>query len=355
MKFSATQRISLAVLASALVCASGCGLIPHAAAPNRPSQELAVHPHAPRELTKVILPPYRIEPPDVLQIDAINVVPKAPYRLRTFDSLVLKVSNTLPDAPIEGTFVVEPGGVLNLGYPYGRVKVSGMSVDDARAAIETHLKQTLNDPILSLALGDIAGKQQISGEHLVTQDGTVTLGTYGSVLVIGQTLAEAKTSIERHLSQFLEEPEVSLDVYAYNSKNFYVVTQGAQLGDGVSKFPITGNETVLDAISQINGLTSVSSTTIWIARPGHTDDGCDQIMPVDWVGLTQRGDPTTNYQLLPGDRVYVAQDKLVATDNFLAKVISPMERIFGITLLGSSTVFNLKNGGQGGQQGGGGF
>src|SRR5690606_29662159 len=117
------------------------------------------------------------------------------------------------------------------------------------------------------------------------------------------------------------------------------ITQGAQLGDGVSKFPITGNDTVLDAIAQINGLTSVSSTKIWISRPGHTDTGCDQIMPVDWIGLTQRGDPTTNYQLLPGDRVYVAEDKLVNTDNFLAKLLAPVERIFGITLLGSSTVF----------------
>jgi polysaccharide export outer membrane protein len=204
-----------------------------------------------------------------------------------------------------------------------------------------------------LALGDIGGKQQISGQHLVTQDGTVTLGTYGSVLVIGQTLAEAKASIERHLSQFLEEPEVSVDVYAYNSKNFYVITQGAQLGDGVSKFPITGNETVLDAISQINGLTSVSSTKIWIARPGQNAAGCDQLLPVDWIGLTQRGDVTTNYQLMPGDRVYVADDKLVATDNYLAKLISPIERVFGITLLGSSTIFSVKRGGNFG--GGGGF
>src|SRR5207342_2821414 len=98
---------------------SGCGIIPHAAAPNRPAGELAVHPEAPRELTKVILPTYRIEPPDVLQIDAIHVVPKSPYRLRTFDSIVLQVANTLPEAPIAGTFVVEPGGVINLGQPYG--------------------------------------------------------------------------------------------------------------------------------------------------------------------------------------------------------------------------------------------
>ncbi len=212
----------------------------------------------------------------------------------------------------------------------------------------------MREPSVWVGLAQIAGKQQISGEHLVAQDGTVMLGSYGKVQIVGQTLDEAKVTIERHLSATLENPEISVDVYAYNSKNFYVITQGAELGDNVVRFPITGNETVLDAISQINGLTSVSSTKIWIARPGFTADGQDQIMPVDWIGLTQRADATTNYQLLPGDRVYVAEDKKVATDNFLAKLISPMERIMGFSLLSAATISRLNDvKGQGGFGGGG--
>jgi polysaccharide biosynthesis/export protein len=340
------------VIVSLCLGLAGCGCFHRACEPY--ATIVPLQPTAPRELTKVILPPYRIEPPDILQIDAIRVVPKFPYHLRMLDALLLHVSNTLPDAPLSGTFVVDPAGTLNLGPPYGAVHVGGMTVDEAKQAIQTQLEQTLRQPIVSLTLGDIAGKQQISGQHLVALDGTVTLGIYGNVLVVGQTVSEAKASIESYLSQYLQEPEVSVEVFAYNSKNYYVITQGAGLGDGVTRFPVTGNETVLDAISQINGFTSVSSTKVWIARPGCTPDGHDQILPVDWIALSQRGDVATNYQLMPGDRVYVAEDKLVSTDNFLAKLISPMERVFGITLLGSSTVFNLKNGGSGSGFGGGG-
>ena len=75
--------------------------------------------------------------------------------------------------------------------------------------------------------------------------------------MIGQTLAEAKQSIERHLSQSLDQPKVSLSVFGYNSKVYYVILQGAGLGDGVYRFPVTGNETVLDAIAQINGLEAI--------------------------------------------------------------------------------------------------
>ena len=42
-------------------------------------------------------------------------------------------------------------------------------------------------------------------------DGTVSLGTYGSVQVVGLTLAQAKKAIETHLSAFLQAPEVSVD------------------------------------------------------------------------------------------------------------------------------------------------
>jgi polysaccharide export outer membrane protein len=208
-------------------------------------------------------------------------------------------------------------------------------------------------PEVSVTLAVPAAQQMITGQHLVAPDGTISLGSYGRVLVVGMTLDQAKQVIESHLSQFLEAPQVSVDVFAYNSKFYYVITQGAGLGDGVARFPITGNETVLDAIANINGLEAISSKKIWIARPSPAGNGCDQILPVDWPSVTMLASTATNYQILPGDRVYVAQDKLVAFDTKVAKITSPFERIFGFTLLGSSTVQRFKffhrfNGGGGG-------
>ena len=155
------------------------------------------------------------------------------------------------------------------------------------------------------------------------------------------TLSQAKTAIEEHLAQTLDQPEVSVDVYSYNSKVYYVITQGAGQGDGVARFPITGNETVLDAISQVNGLHSVASKKIWIARPG-PDPGSCQILPVDWCAIAECASIESNYQVLPGDRIFIAEDKLVAFDNHLAKFIAPMERVFGFATFGGRTVQQLK-------------
>ncbi|NQT13626.1 MAG: polysaccharide biosynthesis/export family protein [Planctomycetes bacterium] len=295
---------------------------------------------APRELSKVVLPKYVIEPPDILWIEAVHIVPRSPYRLKTLDSILLQVWGTVPDAPIGGVYLVEPGGLVGLGVRYGSVKIAGLTIDEAKVAVQEHLRNYVRDPFVSVTLADIAAKQQIAGEHLVGPDGTVTLGSYGSVSVVGQTIAGAKAAIEQHLAEHLEDPEVSVNVFAFNSKVYYIVTQGAGLGDGVYRFPVTGNETVLDAISHINGLEMVSSKRIWIARPSLNSDSV-QVLPVDWNAITAQASANTNYQLFPGDRVFIAEDKLIAFDTAIAKLTSPLERIMGFALLSTGTVTRL--------------
>lgn len=300
------------------------------------------YPHGPmpRELDKVSLPMYTIAPPDILVINAINLVPKAPYQLMMGDVVAVTVVGTLPDAPIEAAYPIGIGGTIDFGIPYGKVRVVNKTVEEVEALVTEHLRTTLQDPRVTVSLLSTSAMQQITGEHLVGPDGTVNLGVYGTVRIVGSTIGEARFQIENHLSAYLEQPQVAVDVFAYNSKVYYIVTEGAGLGDGVFRFPVTGNETVLDAISNINGLNQVASKRIWIARPAPLG-GDVQILPVDWTGITAQASTTTNYQLMPGDRLFIAEDKLVAWDNQMAKLFAPLERIMGFTLLGTNTATRL--------------
>jgi polysaccharide export outer membrane protein len=240
---------------------------------------------------------------------------------------------------------------VNLGVTYGKPKlirmiddkVIRMTTEEAKTAIENHLKGLgFKEPKVSVALGATHGMQMVRGEHLVRPDGTVSLGSYGEVRVTAMTLPEAKKAIEQQLGKYLWEPEISLDVGGYNSKIYYVVLNLAGAGIQIIRLPITGNETVLDALGLINGLPpSASKDRVWLARPSPAHSGCDQVFRVDLRGITECAATATNYQLLPGDRVYVQADPLIAADIFLAKVIAPIERILGVTLLGSSTVHDI--------------
>jgi polysaccharide export outer membrane protein len=188
--------------------------------------------------------------------------------------------------------------------------------------------------------------QPISGQHLVRPDGTIGLGIYGSVFVAGKTLEQIRIAIaellhagpNKKLKVDEIRQELDVDVIAYNSKYYYIITDGGGFGEQVYRVSITGNETVLDAVAQINGLPAVASKKqIWVARatPGHSHP---VILPVDWNSIAQKGSAGTNYQLYPGDRIYVHSQKLIRIDSLLSKVLSPIERILGTTLLGATTV-----------------
>ena len=140
-----------------------------------------------------------------------------------------------------------------------------------------------------------------------------------------------------------------VDVLAYNSKVYYVITDGGGYGEQVYPIPVTGNETVLDAISKINGLPPVASKKrIWVARatprlrpPGDPAGG---LVRHHQARLrrprTTRCSPTTasTWPRQAGSR----------PDSWLAKRLNPIDRVLGTVLLGSSTVNSIKNGSNGG-------
>ena len=373
--------LAASACAMATVICAGC------ATTLNDNQEVIVNSEIPRELQKVTHPTYRVAAPDILLVEAVHNIRPAGDQLRAGDVINIKLGNPAispldPKAGqverdlwarrelakfIDGDLAVQADGTINLGPTYGSVKVEDLTVPQAQAAIRKHLTQYIKNkdgttagiknPEVSVTMPNVSGKQVISGQHLVRPDGTVSLGVYGAVDVAGMTVAEVKAAIEKHLTRFINKPEVNVDVLAYNSQVYYVITDGGGFGEQVIRLPCTGNETVLDAISNIQGLSQVSSKRIWVARPAPAGATCAQVMDVNWGQITREGVTTTNYQILPGDRVYIAADHMIAFDNFIAKVTAPLERILGFTLLGHGTVRAIQFGhrnNQGNNAGGGG-
>ncbi|GIX05499.1 MAG: hypothetical protein KatS3mg114_1368 [Planctomycetaceae bacterium] len=334
----------------------------------------------PRELDKATLPAYIVEPPDLLLIQVVHRLRPPTSPLRVGDRLRIQLKNGLPleisadpelnppqfnaEMQIElafkmlsGSYLIASDGYVDLGPAYGKVYVLDLTPAEAAERIRQHLEHQVNlkTPELFVTLDDLETPQPIMGEHLVRPDGRVSLGIYGEVFVAGMTIPEVQQTLTEHLRQFIQDPQVAVDVLAYNSKNYYVIVDGGGFGEQVIRLPYTGNETVLDAIAQVQGLSEVSSKRMWIARPAPAGTGITQILEVAWEDITARGQSATNYQLLPGDRIYIQADPWITTDNVLAKVLSPVERLFGFTLLGTGTVQRIKFFHRGGFGGGLGF
>ncbi len=195
------------LLVVVLSAACGCQTV-------RTPEEKIASSNIPREFQKVSMPDYVVEPPDLLLVEVLEA---------------------LPGRPISGERLVRPDGRITLGF-YGEVYVAGLTLPEVKEKIVLHLRKYINDEILGLVQVDSetgVPKRDSSGQYI---------------------LKDPK-----------DTDRIFVDVTAYNSKNYYV------LGDVLipGKLPITGNETVLDALEYAGGLlpTAAPRTSGWSGRP----------------------------------------------------------------------------------------
>jgi polysaccharide biosynthesis/export protein len=173
------RRWSGWLMALAVLASCGCQTV------KTPEEKIA-NSNLPAEFTKVSMPEYVVEPPDLL---------------------IVEVLEALPGRPITGERLVRPDGKITLGF-YGEVYVAGLTTTEIKEKIVLHLRKFLPDEVLGLSSFD------------------------------------PKTDQPRPVEP-RDTDRVFVDVTAYNSKVYYVQGDVAQPG----RLPITGNETVLDAIN----------------------------------------------------------------------------------------------------------
>ncbi len=265
----------------ALFAACGCQTV------KTPEEKIA-NSNIPSEFKKVSMPDYVVEPPDMM---------------------IVEVLEALPGRPISGERLVRPDGKITLGF-YGDVYVAGLTLPEVKEKIVLHMRKYMQDEALGLLKVDENGD------------------------IITDPKTNKPIQIEPRDSDM-----VFVDVSAYNSKNYYV------LGDALvtGRLPITGNETVLDAINFAGGLTPTAAPqNIRLVRPAPPGACCEQVLPINLAAITSGGDPTTNYQLMPGDRIVVYRDPIVRFTVFLDRLAAPFQTVIGSMLQTAFTIRAVK-------------
>ena len=233
---SCKQAISWSTIVGLCVtlCVTGTGCMEHQTQLVMPPMP---PPNIPSELTKQTLPTYRIEPPDILLLQ-VMLPPKD----------ILDNPVNLWPQPIGGNHLVRIDGTISLGS-WGSVQVAGMTLDEAAEAIRHHVYQR------------------------IVQNAAIRQGLEDAAHEKAKEPKEGKEMGRRPVIGIVDNPNkllVAVDVFSYNSKTYYVITDGAGYGEQIYSFPVTGNDTVLQALSNINGIPTVASkrsTGLLVAHP----------------------------------------------------------------------------------------
>ncbi len=261
------------LMALAVVLAGGCQTV------KTPEEKIAQS-NLPKEFSKVSMPDYVVEPPDLITVEVLEA---------------------LPGRPVSGERLIRPDGKISLTF-YGEIYVAGLTTSEIKEKVVLHLRKFLTDEVLGLYQQDENGVW--------------------------------------HEVEPKDSDRVFVDVTAYNSKNYYI--QGDVAAPG--KLPITGNETVLDAINYAGGLIPTAAPqNIRLVRPAPPGACCEQTLPVNLAAIISGGDPTTNYQIMPGDRIVVYRDPLVRTTIFIDRLAAPFQTVLNSMLQYSFTARSIKS------------
>jgi len=136
----------------------------------------------------------------------------------------------------------------------------------------------------------------------VTDDGRITMPLIGKVDVSGLTPTEVEARIKTLLEKYINNPDVSVTVLEAGSKPISVI--GAVMRPG--RIGITGNISLIQAITQAGGLASGYGRTLYVLRTGA--NGLTEQIAIDIDDLMVNGNPDLNLPLRPNDVINVPID-----------------------------------------------
>ena len=230
--------------------------------------------------------------------------------------IVVDVLEALPGRPITGERLVRADGTISLGF-YGDLPVAGLNRTEAKIKVLEHLCKYLNDEVLGLMVFDmkeqrlkfihspaesnrvfiqddlevprkyatdgagagVGGVKEgqvitvealkalpgrpITGERVVGPDGTINLGFYGDVHVLGLNREQIKVKVIEHLRKYLNDEALGL-IDVHNQGNRKVVPPAESANIFIDDAILPGEPRTAEAVLQLRG--QVKSLNIKLDR-----------------------------------------------------------------------------------------
>ncbi len=256
------------------------------------------------------------------------------------DLVVVEVLEALEGRPISGERLVKPDGTIQLGF-YGEAQVRGLTLPQVKVAIIKELRKFLDDETLGLTV-----MKQPGAEMFVPDRPAIPpVPGNGNPFDLNQAADASKkqepprpipalepANAATEESWTIVPPDASdkvfVDISGFNSMNYYV--QGDVLITG--RNPSTGNETVLDALQYAGGLMSTADPKqISLIRPERKGRPA-KVYKVDLEAIQERGEVATNYQIFPGDRLFVGRNEVVKKTAEMDRLNAPLQTMTGMML-----------------------
>ena len=253
---------------------------------------------------KILDPAKEISQAPGLSIQAPTESTKAPldvYIIEIGDTVLVEATDFDATVQLPGDQVVKPDGYISLGES-GRLMVMNKTIEqikaEAQMQIDQHVRRELE---IEYEVKRRQRQEESSRERLQRQRAGETEPDDDDLELGQQDEEQQRLALGRAINDARLKNTISARLVNWDSKRIYVLGEVNSPGS----FVFLGSETVLDAILEAGGLnTNANHHQIIVTRPSDCNS-CRTVMQVCYDQVVQLGDTSTNYQLQPGDRVFV--------------------------------------------------
>jgi polysaccharide export outer membrane protein len=184
-------------------------------------------------------------------------------------------------------------------------------------------------PLYLVAPPDVLGivvrpEPALIRQETVRPDGRISFELIGDVEVEGKTVEEIRDEITRRISKFVVRPDVTVTLEESRSRRIYVLGQVRRPGS----YPLIGRVTAVDALASAGDWTVLAAPNR--ARLARASREVAEVYRVRFSDIVTDGDFTTNYELQPGDVIYVPAGVSGSIGFFLQALLFPFQQIFGL-------------------------
>ncbi|HEV8327444.1 MAG TPA: polysaccharide biosynthesis/export family protein [Nitrospiraceae bacterium] len=189
---------------------------------------------------------------------------------------------------------------LLFGMPMGCASVSNEALNEASRPVSKEFMLGPED-VLEVT---VWRNQDLSRTVVVRPDGKISLPLIGDVQASGLNSSQVAAKIAARLTEFKENPNVSVSLKEVNS--YFIFVLGEVLKPG--KYPLKSYATVLQGVSMAGGFTQFASKNrMQVIRTYTNDDGKEnQIrIPVPYNEMVSGNGKIENFILKSGDTIVV--------------------------------------------------
>jgi protein involved in polysaccharide export with SLBB domain len=170
----------------------------------------------------------------------------------------------------------------------------------------------------------LSNRPELTGTYFIEADGRIDLGDYGRPRVEGQSLAEVARLLASEIGTAPEQVQVRVAEF----RSQYLLLFGQVIG-WQRTVPYQGQETVLDLLQRVGGITpGAEPDDIYVVRSHLGECQRPEVFHVDLRAIVMKRDEKTNIRLLPLDQVYVGSTRQVDVEKFIPPWLRPLYQTF---------------------------